>query len=409
MENKKVEITTPLAYFFLMFYTLFDAFAALGPFNSLVKVFFYGLVFYLTIKNYAFNSKILFMLILLILSFLMQLLLDPSSFKINFRGIIIIFNPFIFFLLFSLISNKEKFFSLNSFLLFFRAFYSAIYLSLILGKITGVGIYYRFTKAAYCGYFLGINEIGIYLILIVIYLLFLKKDLFKGEIVFVLITNMLFGYLVFTKSSLAATLFSFIALNLLFKPVKVASLFLFCTFSLLSLFTGTIFTQFFTKVLSKSDYIELLSSNFIHFLFNSRELYFEAFFKDFTLNIKTFFQLLFFGLGDFQVVKYISSNLYWLEGVEINELGRASFEMDFFDLFFSKGVLFTSLYLYFFIQLVKGIGKTSGVFIKLLIFAIIVHSFLAGHVLFSTGITSVSLFLYFFVQQNKEHLQEQLL
>lgn len=406
MEDKKVKLTTPLAYFFLMFYTLFDAFAAIGPFNSLVKIFFYALVFCLIIKNYSFNGKIFFMLLLLILSFIVKLVIEPSSFKLNFRSMITIFNPFIFFLLFSSLSNKEKFFSLKPFRLFFRIFYGAVYSSLILGRITGVGLYLRFTKFAYCGYFLGTNEIGIYLILILIYLLFLKNYLFESEIFFVLIANMLSGYLVFTKSSLAAAFFSFIALNLLFKPIKILSIFLFCSIIFVSLFKETFFTKFFIKTFSQSTYIELLTSNLVHFIFNSRELYFAAFFKDFTLDTKSFFQILFFGLGDFQVVKYIIANLYWTQGFGVNEIGRAAFEMDFFDLFFFHGVIFTSLYIYFLIQLVKGIGEFGGFFIKLLIYSIIIHSFLAGHVLFSTGVTNVSLFLYFFVQQNKKLLQE---
>lgn len=398
LKNEFIIKKYNILYFFVIFYTTCDAFAYFGAVNSLGKLVFFFMLFYLLINNYMFPRGFFFILFFLIFALVLNYFIDPLSISLNFKALIRIFNPFLFFMCLSHV--KKQCFSRNLFLTFFRVFYISTYLSLFLGKITGIGLNYRLGRDAFAGFFLGANAIGIMLIIIQIYLLFLYPVIYRFEIFVILICNIIFGYYVFTKSSLVAAFFAFVFLHLFFKSIRRISILIFIYVLIVSIFKDTFFKRILYEILENSAYINILTSNFIHFLFNSREIYFESFFNHLDLNIFSFLQLFIIGFGDYGVVERILPGLDWITETNINLVGRATFEMDFFDLFFCHGAMFTILYGLYLIKYIKFMVKRGGFWVTLLLISLLIHSFLAGHVLHATSATGVLIFLYFFVAEN---------
>ena len=394
-----------ILYFLILFYTAFDAFAYFGAINSLAKMILYFIFLFLMISFYRVHYKILFIFLILLFALVINCFVDFFSLTMNFKALIRIFNPFLIFIVFSHVSKKSNFFSADLFLKFFRVFYSSIYLSLFLGKLTGVGTKsIRFGMNNFEGFFKGANEIGILLIIILIYLYFLRSMISEIEFFFILCANILFGYFVFTKSAFMAIFFSFLYLNLHFKYIRRFGIIVFGSLVVLSLNIDTVLTKILREVLMKSEYIKVLSTSFIHFIFNSREIYFISFFNHFDLTFLSFLWLCFIGLGDYGVIQCILPGLSWIAESDIKVVGRASFEMDFFDLFFGYGFIFTLIYISCLYKYIKIVSHSGGVFVTILLFSIIGHSFLAGHVLFSTQITGPLMILYFFVTNNTHPL-----
>lgn len=388
-------------WFLVMFYTTFDAFVYFGPVNTVVKCVFYLLFFYSLINNYFFRISTFLLMFLLVSSFIINFVITPASFNINLKSFVRILNPFLIYISFSYIEKKRELFSMNSFVFFLRVFYISVYASLILGKVTDVGLVNRLGQIAFKGFFKGTNEIGLLLIIILIYLFFLKDNLKKKEIFSILSLNIICGYFVFTKSSLVASFVAFFLMFYFFRGFRYICVCLLFFLSFVSFFKETALTKAIKNILDNSIYFKMLSSSFVHFIFNSREIYFQSFFNHFEFNVLSFFHLMFTGLGDYGVISCILPGLSWIEETNINVVGRASFEMDFFDLFFGYGVLFTCIYLYYIYRYLYVVGRNSFFIVKLLFLFILVHSALAGHVLYSTQITGPLVFLYFFVTTNK--------
>lgn len=383
-ELGKREIDLPLIALLLL--PWIDAFASiLGPVLPLYKLSVLALGALLVYRHQeiyslglvtAFSCYLLFQILLIAL-------FVPESVAKNFNYSFRILYPLLLVALFQIEFKKRG--NAESLLsLFTHSVCMAALSSLLLGYFTGFGgeIAGRGSLLSGSkGFYIGANEVGVILCIAVL-LVFLAK-LPKYFQVAYLVSITLSGVIVFTKSSLAASLLAMILLSMNFK--------LFRFFSYIGLFIFLYFA--YTKIDKIMFFIENtffrdLLIDPISFVLRGRQTYIDAFFDsaifydDFLMSFKQ----LIFGNGDYTTARWIGRSLEISSDAGI----RTTFEMDFFDLLSGFGIAGVAFLLVIIWQCASKIITfqiNSRFFIKICVVAILAHSFLAGHVLFSLQVT----------------------
>lgn len=265
--------------------------------------------------------------------------------------------------------------------------------SLMLGQVTGLGgtIGGRgLDMEGGKGFMVGANEVGLMLMLTAP---FVGGDVIRGtRSVWLggltqLIVYALAGVHVFTKSSLIAALTSaFSVYRTLVKSDRrtkfLVRLFLISTCAYLSLLflrnldliEEFVLTTFFSA---------LLNEGLVAFLFRGREDYISAIYPQ-LVNHDLSWLFLLFGAGEFFMRKLSVGPL-------LLNLGEGTtFEMDFFDLLGAYGVVGLVLFGAVATTMLRKAGPYRiPLDIKIAIFFVLVHAFMAGHVLFSPQVTTL--------------------
>jgi hypothetical protein len=250
------------------------------------------------------------------------------------------------------------------------------------------------------GFMIGANEVGLMLILtapfVGAHLVRRSGNLFLGGVVTLLLYGVA-GVYVFTKSSLISALVAAFAVYRAFMArgslarrgmwVALLAALLFAVRLVIdnldaieAFALGTFFSSLFNDGL-------------IAFLFRGRQNYISAIFPqllDHAHNAAIFL----FGAGEL-----------FVRDISVRPLGLlagegTTFEMDFFDLFACYGAIGSALYLGLVAHLLHKAGPVKfPLEIKLALFAIFAHAFMAGHVLFSPQVTTLlALVLLYFHQ-----------
>lgn len=283
---------------------------------------------------------------------------------------------------------------------FFVSMFLAVTTSLIVGTLTGAGGEIQGRGANFQGnkgFFIGANEVGIILCILTTIMYMVYRNNRKLLLLGAALVIMVCGIIVFTKSSLIASL-----LAVLFLWIKIHYLRPITIITIVSVIVYlrdniTLFWNFI-----EGSFFNTLFQNPISFLFRGRQHYIDAFMTNVQVYehpVNSVVQV-FFGNGDWQTVQWISS------GLGINSPFRTSFEMDFFDVLSALGLIGFSCYVFFASKLFNVLGRSSfcnnNKAIKLGILAIIAHSFIAGHVIFSIQITLLLTILYAFSKAKLE-------
>lgn len=373
----------------ILLMTAGDAFVSLAPFHLLFRAAIYSIFFFIVLYKRFINIPCILGAILLISSLILHLVMDPASIKINARPAVNIIHPFILYIIFSNIANQQEIFSKENLILFFRISYYAIILSLVLGKITGLGqtIGARGAISGIGGFFKGMNEIGILMVIMVTINYYLKDTLPKKEQHIMLIFFVILGALIFTKSSLVAMLMAFFILFAESKSFRILTSTGIVLIVIIYLDKMTSFVNF----LFNETFFKAIKSGLLAFIFRGRDTFVEAFFKDLTFSFTSKLELFFIGYGNHFISKQLIRNMF-------HDATMKDFEMDYLDLFFGFGVLFTVFYTTYVVLFLKKIYKYSNRLVAIGFFLIFCHAVLAGHVLFSTQIMNVSIVFLFFIK-----------
>ena len=391
--EKKLILPNNLNPFLLaiLFITAADSIGTIGPFYLIVRLIIFSLSFYIVLYKKFISIPLLIGVALITLSLVIHTIMIPSSIKINFRPAMNILHPFILYIIFSNIDNKSNIFSLNNAIIFLRISYIAIFLSLILGHLTGLGdtIGSRGAIEGLGGFFIGKNEIGIILIMVVIFAYWIKDHISRIELFFIMFCTMVLGIAVFTKSAMIASLIAFIFLDS--KIIK--------TFLIVASLIAVI--RLFPKIMGLIDFLynetffSAIEDGIIEFLFRGRTRYIDAFFNGLDFRFDQIIELLFIGFGNHFISHQIINNYAIFNGAIFKD-----FEMDYLDLFFGFGLLFTLFYTFYLIKLLIRIGKYSNWKISFLLLLIVLHAIMAGHVFFSTQVINMVIIFFFFVKYN---------
>lgn len=396
MERKLILNPTPNVFFLaIIFLTALDSIASIAPFYLLARLFIYSILLYI-----IFNKKFITFfdsvgIALVPISLFIHFLMAPSSISINLRPALNILHPFILYLIFNNLDNKEEIFSKENSKLFLRISYLFIFLSLVLGKVTNLGnrIGSRGAIDGLGGFFIGANEIGIIMIIVIIYIYWLINQLSKMEAYTLLFIFSILGCLVFTKSSIIAAL---IAMGILITHSKAFRIFFILIFSLILLYYSTKIIKAY-NFLKNNTFFSDAFTNIFAFIFRGRQNYFSAFFLNLEITRLKIIELIFIGFGSHTITGQLTSNIWFFRDAPFKDL-----EMDFFDLFFSLGLLFTLYYFYYVTRFFITIYKNSNLKVGALLFLILLHAFLAGHVFFSTQCINILILFYFFVRHNPQ-------
>ena len=268
-----------------------------------------------------------------------------------------------------------------------------IFVSLILGEITGLGGVIGGRGATVeggKGFMIGANEVGLMLILVTpIVALGLPRKL-RGAYLPSALNISLFvwaGYYVFTKSSmmsvLTAAYSSFLMLvrrgrgHMIFVLMMVGAGLFYLVKKVIAAWSGILY------FLSDTFFNALIEGGVVQFLFRGRESYINAIFPQ-LVNSEYNWLILWFGAGEFYVRKISVEPLHLQHGA------GTTFEMDFFDLFASHGLVGFSLYAFLVIYMLmhaKFKGLPSNVMMVLVM--VVAHSFMAGHVMYSPQVTTL--------------------
>lgn len=377
---------------FLYIFPVVDAYALVlnkvAPFTIYSKIFVYFAFFIglLTSKRIAAN-RWMYVIAIHILGFVSIVLTswsDSGAFWFSAGSLIRLLFPLVLFVTLNLHQHKLRINCTR-----YTIFIASIYLSsILLGTFTGTGgvIHGRGTLfVAQKGFFIGANEVGLILIILVAFVFIREASLGKtSTIIYSLVA--LCGILVFTKSSLFASVVVVFCFFRKHKVLSILTIIIFLFF--LAINTDSVHSSLI-KILEESFFVNARQGLEV-FLFRGRQTYVEGFFK-YGLSKRDFFSTLTFGLGEYEVARRVAVNI----GIPVGE--RSTFEMDFLDLFFSLGLfvsaVYTSIIYKYLLQLRKM--KPRSMFLRFLFFSIFVHSMLAGHVLFSPQVTSlICVFLF---------------
>ena len=265
--------------------------------------------------------------------------------------------------------------------------------SLFLGYATGLGGVVGGRGAEIeggKGFMIGANEVGLMLLLTAP---FIGADLIRRTHSMIVGAGvqvamyLLAGIHVFTKASLVAALISaFSAYHAFVKrggsAKWLARIALFVIFIYLAklVFRNL---ELIEALASETFFAALLNDGVMSFLFRGRQYYISAIYPQLIGHDLNWLFLL-FGAGEYLVREASVAPLGLLAGE------GTTFEMDFFDLLASYGVVGFTL----FTVLVVAILREGGPYripidIKVVVFSVMAHSFLAGHVLFSPQVTTL--------------------
>lgn len=274
--------------------------------------------------------------------------------------------------------------------------------SLVIGHVTGLGEVIRGRGAEMeggKGFMIGANEVGLMLLL---------TAPFVGTNMMVRTRSVLFGGIaqflvygwagihVFTKSSLIAALASAYSVYLaLVRRGRNTKTFLWigllgvCIFVVKLIYENIDVIETFVM---GSFFSVLFNEGIVAFVFRGRQDYISAILPqliDHPLN----WLFLLFGAGEFNMREMSVIPLMLPPGK-----GGSNFEMDFFDLFGAYGLIGFILYFCVVGLLLRQPGlHKMPIDITVVIFCVLGHAFLAGHVLFSpqvTGLLSMVLLYY---------------
>lgn len=380
----KREIDLPLLILLLL--PWIDAFASiLGPILSLYKLCALGLGFLLVYRHqhiYSLGLLIAFAFFLLFQTLILAVFTPESAAK-NFNYAFRLLYPFLFVALFQLEfkvrNNTEQLIKL-----FAHSVCLAALSSLFLGSLTGFGGEIAGRGALLSGskgFYIGANEVGV-ILCIAVMLIFLAKLPNRFQLVY-LLSITISGVIVFTKSSLAASLLSIILLSLNFRFLKIVFFIMGVEFIYLASSKIDKIMYFIENTFFRDLLVDPIS-----FVLRGRQTYIDAFFESATFheNFLMSFKQVIFGNGDYTTARWIGRSLEITSDAGI----RTTFEMDFFDLLSGFGVLGVAFILVIIWHCAKKLITFQAdcrLFIKICVIAILAHSFLAGHVLFSLQVT----------------------
>jgi len=397
INNNTQRISIFLIYIFLFVFPFSSAFAIVAnkiiPITLIEKSLIYLtclLVISTGILNKAmFRSLILIGLALFIV--LLQLLIYPHNFEISLNAFLRLTFPVLFY---SAISTYIGYSGTDlsgriGVCLFGLAFLSV--LSILSGYVTGLGgeIGGRGESiSGNKGFFIGANEVGILFLLILIVIGRLNSFILR---ITSFLAVLICGLIVLTKSSLVASLYSaylLITRNEILRYPMVLFV-LIC----LAYFFDSLSALFFE--VTAGTFLDSTNQLFSQFLLRGRQFYFEAFFSNVNMDSLTnLIRFLFIGFGENYVADTIA------EGIGIEAGRRSTFEMDILDLVFSMGVVFSVCYLVAVIYFLRSLFPYLFFAEKMIIFSVILHSILAGHVIYSPMITTTIVLVFFVVKNN---------
>jgi hypothetical protein len=288
--------------------------------------------------------------------------------------------------------------------------------SLVLGHVTGLGgtIGGRgLEMEGGKGFMIGANEVGLMLLLTAPFvgadMMRLLRSTWLGGLA-QLIVYAVAGWHVFTKSSLIAVLTSAFSVYRAF--VKLGR---YAKWSVRVLLLG-VGMYLVVQILRSLEAIQafaldtffaaLLNDGLVAFLFRGRQEYISAIYPQLIEHNLNWLFLL-FGAGEFFMRDLSVVPLMLLRGE------GTTFEMDFFDLVGSYGVVGLVL----FSSVVYAMTRKAGPYrisldFKIIIFGVVVHAFMAGHVLFSPQVTTLLALVLLFSRDNcgrplrSQHLQQ---
>ena len=265
--------------------------------------------------------------------------------------------------------------------------------SLFIGELSGLGgsIGGRGTDiAAGKGFMIGANEVGLMLILtapfVGAHLVRRSGNLFIGGVATLLLYGAA-GVYVFTKSSLIATLVAafavyrgFMARGPLARTGVRVGLLVALLFALRVVIDNLAAIEAFAL---GTFFQSLFNEGVISFLFRGRQGYISAIFPQLLDHVHNA-GIFLFGAGELYVREISVQPLGLLAGE------GTTFEMDFFDLFACYGLAGSAMYLGLVAHLVRKAGPIKfPLEMKLALFGIFAHAFMAGHVLFSPQVTTL--------------------
>lgn len=255
------------------------------------------------------------------------------------------------------------------------------------GAILGRGELFNGQK----GYLIGANEVGLMLLLSSYTTFNLIKRKINNPIILILFIclNIWIGFIVFTKSSLVFSLFSFLYLfYFIYNSIKTKLLRSAYLISITTLFIVK-FSSSFSQLIQfgkKTFLNELIEGNIASFLFRGRQHYIEAILPQ-LYNAKDNYLIFLFGAGE-TTTRELS-----VQPLGLTKGQGTTFEMDFFDLFALYGVIGLFLFAMWIFLLLKNNWNSINSPTKWILFTVFTHSFLAGHVIFSPQVTTLISFL----------------
>ncbi|MEH7512320.1 O-antigen ligase family protein [Gottfriedia acidiceleris] len=259
-------------------------------------------------------------------------------------------------------------------------------LTIIIPKILGIGFTVYGNGSGYKGFYDANNDLNIVLLVLLIFSIYyvqqkkLNPFIYGFNIILLLLVILLIG----SKSSLVFSILIFVFFIIMDKTSNIIKKIktLLITTSLLGLTCYFLIKFYFNDLLlmfDKQSYFfdqSIKSGNLASFLFSGRD-YLLEYALNVLMNNKYNFIQLFFGIGRYYHGLLLGS-VYKIQSYKI-------IEMDFFDTFFSYGLIgILIIYGYIINIIYKTIkNKNFNPFSLLSIIIIMIFSFLGGHVIYS--------------------------
>jgi hypothetical protein len=268
-----------------------------------------------------------------------------------------------------------------------------ILVSLMLGEVTGLGgvIGGRGAEVdAGKGFMIGANEVGLMLLLTSPFvgadMMRRTRSVVVGGLAQLLVYGVA-GIYVFTKSSLVAAFVSAFSVYRSFvsrgkgaRTLLWMSLLGLCVFLIMLIYDNIDAIEAFAL---GTFFSTLLDGNIVAFLFRGRQDYISAISPQ-LLDTPLSWLYLLFGSGEFYMREVSVTPLMLMPGE------GTTFEMDFFDVFGAYGMVGSVLYVCVVGVLLRQAGpRKIPIEISVAIFCVMIHSFMAGHVLFSPQVTTL--------------------
>lgn len=384
-----------LVIFFITLFPFSSAFASLInnviPLTLIEKSFIYVscILLIATGKSDELVSRTLIALYLGVIVITLQMLIYHNNLPLSLNAYVRLTFPF---LLFALLSFHVRRFKLKTICAIKFCVFTLIgttlcsillgYSSGLGGEVLGRGVQLAGNK----GFFIGANEVGLLLLLLLIVVNRVSSFTLRYML---LAAVMVCGGIVLTKSSLVASLCSALLMCYRFKLLRLLA-FLLC----MALVTYN-FEVILILVadLTSGTFLDVGNQQFWQFLLRGRQNYIEAFFLNTNMDsITTLMRVVFIGMGENYVADTIAT------GIAIEQGRRSTFEADFLDLFFSMGGIYFMCYLTAIFCFLKSFFRYLCFEEKVFVGLIVVHAFIAGHVIYSPMITSTFVLLFFFIK-----------
>jgi hypothetical protein len=415
-QNKKkvARVGPKLGFYFLFIIAISDTFGGLTqdylPLSQLLRaVMFIYLITYIVVASVKLELKVVVLSLIFYLTIRVfidyLILLDEYALFMELGSTLkLIYFPLIaVFIQSELIRarlNKNK-------VKFLISFYGWLILaSLFLGYVTGLGgeISGRGTLIeAGKGFMIGANEVGLMLLMtapFVGYDLTLRTGSTVLGSISQLIIYVVSGFYVFTKSSLVAMLTSTFSVYLrLTSYKKIIKWLIRIIIYILSIFTAIFIFKNLELIkffINKTFFSALIDDGLVMFIFRGRQDYIEAIYPELIKNNFNWVFIL-FGSGEYFVREISLSSLSLMKGE------GSMFEMDLFDFIAAYGIcgfLILSIVIFTYIKNVKFIK--IPIIIKIIFIFVLMHSFLAGHVIFSPQVTTILVLITSYYQFNKK-------